>query len=497
MTIECRGKSWRVRARHRGLPRIQTTVRDEALATHLDLMLKELAVLKRRDIYDALKDGSLSVTTVWNAVKAEGRDKNGVLSLVPVITPAHTVEWLKAAQGPVGGAEPSDQAEPCDSRTFEDLFATFKEEANSGSYVSRRRTAFAPDTIDRYDDSFQELFKWDSDLRRSDPRRLTANDLEEFRKARAAAGVSVATLNRDQDAVQSFFTWLETRHPALSPAKRPRIGKLREPAAEDHAMTLEDFQKWSETLSMHPKLTDSAKFIPIFAATVQCGLRIDEAQGLRRCDVIRESGRPVRFKVEEYPGHRLKSSGAAREVGISAELVPVIEQQLARPGAATDLLWEPNLRDYHRAQYAFERTCIVAGLHDNGKAYLVGFQRELDELFAKGEITEKGKTNMLNRAKAKVPTHELRAVYTMHSLRHTCATQLDKAGVETNVIRMLLGQRCISTTQRYLSKSLADKEAAKVAAISSSVIPLAGLLGMPSVVSTSVSTVTSVGAVQQ
>lgn len=245
-------------------------------------------------------------------------------------------------------------------------------------------------------------------------------------------------------------------------------------------MTPEHFVRWCETLLSHPDLELYRDLIPIFVLTVTCALRIDEAQGLRRCDIVLENGRARKVKIEPYPGHRLKSPNAGRTLTLTEEAISIVEARLATAGAPTDPLWPKGLREYHRAQRGFEKACILAGLHDAGEQFLTDLEKMLNKRVAAKELTVFGRSAELQRAKAKVPRCKLKALYTMHSLRHTLATRLDEDGMPLNEIRLLLGQASISTTQRYIRKKLSKEIAEDAAARSSRVLPFATLLGRES-----------------
>lgn len=479
MSVEKRGNEHRVRYRRKNAPRFQISVRDEALANALDEMLEELHGRARRDILEALARRELDAETVWTAVKVRQYGADGVLKYSANITPAVTVQSLKAFHMATGvalaGGPPAalGVVAAVPRMTLEQLLDDFRAEMRSGQHLNRRQLRFAPSTIERYEDSFNAMFAWDATLRGKGLDALTETELASLRVARLDAGATSSTANRDYDAIQSFFTWLEKRRPQYAPAARPKPGKLREPDPRDRAMTEEHFELWHGTLQHHPELENFREFRPIFALTGSCALRIDEGQGLRRCDIEKERGRPAWAVIVEYDGHTLKSPGAERTVGLTDDVIPMIEERLAEPGAPTDPLWPERLRDYHKAQYAFEKTCVVAGLHDEGKHYLTQLEAKLKKQVEAGELTKKGMNAALDRAKANVPRAHLRAIYTMHSLRHTLATRLEQDGMNLNDLRLLLGQAMIETTMRYIGKKLTKKMARAAASRSVRVMPFA------------------------
>lgn len=476
MPIEPRynGK-YRVRGRWKGLPPFQTTVDDKVIAERIEELLTELLRAGKADVLTALARRELDPIVAWEAVKVEVRE-NGGTRLAVRITPAHTLDALKGYQETLlgqrfdaatsaGGAE--DPTAPALGELIDDML----EEMRGTLHVNRRGLIFAAGTMERYQESYEMLFRWDPRLRDAPVSALTTAVLEEFRAARLSGGAANATANRDLDAVRTFFTWLEKRRRHLMPAVRPKVAKLREKKVPDKAMTREHFSLWSTTLNDHPFLAAEREFWPVFRLTGSCALRIDEGQGLRRCDIVRELGRPAFAKVEEYPGHSLKSPGARREVGLTPDVIPDIEARLASPGAPTDPLWPEHLRSYNKAHHAFKKTCLLAGLHDGGQAYLEQVERDLQARLDAGEITAKGKQAELERAKAHVPRSKLRALYTLHSLRHTLATRLAEDGMPMNDLRLLLGQANIQTTMRYVGKTLTKDMARSAAARSHRVLP--------------------------
>jgi site-specific recombinase XerD len=479
MPIEKRGTRWRVRARWKDRQPFQATVNDQKLASYLDAMLEEISRRQRFDIYDALVAAELDPVTVWEAVKVTVPDGNGVFVDRPDIRQAFTVESLKAFHrsrgvSKAGGAQPVIGVAPvAPTATIEDLRHAFFADLSSGVHLNRRRLKFAPATIERYQVSFNALFTWDPSLARRPVDALTDETLDEFRVARVDGGGSNSTANRDCDMLQTFFTWIEKHRPQYQPARRPKAVKLREPKPKDRAMTREHFDRWHDVQQHHPDVRDFIEFRPVFALTGSCALRISEAQGLRRCDIERENGRPKWARIEEYPGHTLKSPAAPRTVGLTEDVIPMIEAQLATPGAPTDPLWPERLRDYDKAHYAFEKTCITAGLHDGGAHYLTRLEQKLDAQVANGELTALGKRNALERAKAHIPRTELKALYTMHSLRHTLATRLADDGMPINNLRLLLGQASIETTLLYIGKALTKFAASDAASRSVRVMPFA------------------------
>lgn len=78
--------------------------------------------------------------------------------------------------------------------------------------------------------------------------------------------------------------------------------------------------------------------------------------------------------------------------------------------------------------------------------------------YAKGALTAKALDGIVIKA---VKRAGIAKRITVHSLRHTCATQLLRAGADLETVRSILGHASIATTARYLHSSL-DRSAEAV-----------------------------------
>ncbi len=479
MPIERRGSTWRVRARSKNHKDFQVTVDSESLALSIEEMLGVMKKLDRTDLLEALAARVLDAQAVWEAVKVQVPGREQVF--IPSITAAVTVASLKAyhiAQGVRLAAEAPRVAGP--AATAEEgrlghLRDEFIRESRTGAYLSGRHAPFAPSTLERYEVSLDGFFGWAPSLKSESATSLTTALLEEFRVARINAGTNPATYNRDAQAIRSFLEWMKERRPQYAPTQMPEFVMMREASAQERAMTEEHFTNWWRTLREHPALLDYAAFVPLFALVGSCGLRIDEAMGLRRCDIEFENGRPKWANVREYPSHLLKSPAARRVVGLTDDVIPMIEGALENPGAPTDRLWPERLQAYHRVEHVFNRTCILAGLHDGGAGYLSDCEAQLKRQADAGELTKLGMEVQLERVKERIPRAKLKARYSIHSLRHTLATRLEEDGMSLNSIRMLLGQMDIETTMRYVGKTLTRSKATDAAMRSVRVLPFTTL----------------------
>jgi site-specific recombinase XerD len=275
-------------------------------------------------------------------------------------------------------------------------------------------------TISSYRDTFRLLLRFAQKRLRTSPDRLTFEKLDaplvaaflnELEKTR---GVTVRTRNLRFTAIRSFFSFAAYEMPTHSaqiqrvlamPAKRfdrRLIDFLTRPEA-DALLDTPDKSTWTDRRDHALLLT-----------TLQTGLRLSEATGLKRQDVTFGTGAHV-----EVHGKGRKQ----RAVPLCKPVADVLAAWLDEPGRAQDDVVFPSIRGGRLSADAVERLL---------KKHIAVASEACPSLKQKN--------------------------ITFHCLRHTTAMDLLHAGVEQTVIALWLGHESIETTQIYLDADLALKE---------------------------------------
>ena len=277
-------------------------------------------------------------------------------------------------------------------------------------------------TISSYRDAFRQLLTFVQQRLGRPPSDLTFEQIDAplitafLEDLETRRGLSVRSRNLRLTAIHSFFRYVAFELPTHAaqiqrvlaiPSKRftrKQVNFLSR-AEVDALLAAPDQSRWSGR-------RDHA-FILIAAQT---GLRLSEITGLKRGDVIAESGAHLRVVGK----------------GRKERCTP-----LAKPTRAVLKTW---LREPPRGVK--------------------------DVLFpsARGErLTVHGVQYLLNKHRATAlrtcPSLKHQRV-TVHRLRHTAAMDLLQAGVDRAVIALWLGHESVETTQIYLEATLAVKERA-------------------------------------
>jgi integrase/recombinase XerD len=285
----------------------------------------------------------------------------------------------------------------------------------------RQRQA-SPHTIASYRDTFKLLLSFISARAGRGPAQLRLGDLEApsvgafLMHLETARGNTTATRNARLTAIHSFFRYAALRAPdhaaliqrvlAIPPKRFDRaiVSYLTESEA-DALIAAPDRSTWLGRRDHALLLTD-----------VQTGLRVSELSGLKLRDVHLDTG----------PHLRCHGKGRKdRCTPLTSGTVKVLKVWLTERGGQDDDPVFPTSRGTPLSRDAVER------------------------LVAKHATT----------AQATCPSLKEKNV-TPHTLRHTTAMALLRAGVDISVIALWLGHESTETTQIYLHADMTIKERA-------------------------------------
>ncbi|PYP22209.1 MAG: hypothetical protein DMD55_19680 [Gemmatimonadetes bacterium] len=368
-----------VEVRWRGLPRLKlsTGSTNRARAGAMERTLHALRDVGRFDVLRLLGEGKLRLADVHEDYQ---RDPTALQQRVakvasPVLGPL-VDEWLKWLESPA-------------------------------ALSSKTRRPFSARTAYRYRESWQRLFRILPRGRDATLADITKGFIAEFREARRREGTAGSTINRDLCALSAFRRWCaEERDLAVPALKLPRE---REPAGRERWLSAEELRDL--------ECATPREWWPLFATLAFTGLRIGEAQGLRRAD-LRLAER--RITVSERL-RQLKTAGSVRDVPVPEPLARVLAEHLTRdPGGPNEPLFPAPFSDYRAARRVFIRACRRASVHDA----------------------------------------------TVHDLRHTFAVHAAQAGVPIPRIQKLLGHATVAMAMRYMKhapEAYFAEDAARVA----------------------------------
>ena len=221
---------------------------------------------------------------------------------------------------------------------------------------------------------------------------ITRRDVEAFIEREQDRGNKITTVRTKLVSVQAFLRYLAEEE-IVSPDIFSRRIRLRLPERLPRAMDPHDLQK---LLSVVEGTRDRAMVMVL----LRTGMRIGELLNMKVTDVhIKER------RIEIYEGEKNR---LGRVVYLSDDAVIA-------------------LRKWLRERDAWEEYLIYSGRADTmsySTARII-FQRYL----VKGGLARKG--------------------YSLHTLRHTFATELLNAGMRLECLQVLLGHRSIEETRRY------------------------------------------------
>jgi integrase len=231
-----------------------------------------------------------------------------------------------------------------------------------------------------------------------DAEKVTLLEVEEFRDARKAAGLSVVAVNHDLRLIRKIFAWgirrgLVTKTPCKV-GSEPAIRLDRE-IPRNKRLAEEEEQRLLKLAE--PLLRD------VITAMLETGCRPGEIRGLQWGDVSLER-RELVLKAEKT------KTRTARLVPISRRLLGVLEMRRHGPDGQ-----------------ALPSSAFVFGsqIGEPVKSYRPAWERA--------------------RTAAEIDDFHLA------DLRHEAASRFDEAGVPINFVSKMLGHTSLATTSRYLN----------------------------------------------
>ncbi|WP_293669386.1 site-specific integrase [Halodesulfovibrio sp.] len=228
---------------------------------------------------------------------------------------------------------------------------------------------------------------------------ISARHLNEIQNTLKREGKTKTTINRYMAHLSVIFTLAKEEWEVLSTS--PRVRKHREKGSRTYILNMEDEKRLFSWFNRHKPLTnngtalDGWHYADFMMVLLHTGLRLSEGIMLRVGDI---QGDRLNVRAENAKSH------VARTVPLSLEA----QQLLVR---RSEGLEEPE-----------------AFLFDGMKKDTAGMRMRLAKAALKLDHTDLG----------------------WHSLRHTCATRLLRAGADIVTVQSWLGHADIMTTRRYL-----------------------------------------------
>lgn len=293
------------------------------------------------------------------------------------------------------------------------------------AFARERSGAYKPRTWQSMENRLTKVEEWyRTALGVTLPSKVTDEAVSKWLKARQAKAEN-ATINRDVLAARVVFRWARAREPALcGRTALERTPRLREIGRQTHAVVPSP-EEWRGLVAELLNAPCNPRFIghkgeerhranclgvaQIVASAVETGMRFDELRHQRPQDV-----RATAVIIAAHDGWSPKS-WHERTVPVAKETATLLRQAIA---------WRDKAR----------------GL--NGKALVLG------EHYVNDRIAEAWK-------RAELPGDPP----TMHDARRTFATASVRAGAGLDRVRVLLGHRDVSTTERYVGRYRTDAEA--------------------------------------
>jgi len=263
----------------------------------------------------------------------------------------------------------------------------------------------SPRTIEAYDEILKQFHKYVLfKLGDIAPEEVTSRDILDYiLHIRRERGNGVSAVNRTIVVIRNFYRALVAME-QLQPSSNPMTGFPKLKKAPRKLPKVLNSQEMSKLIDAPATDTvigvrDRALLVLLYAT----GIRATECSGLRECDVDLSARTII---VTGKGGHQ-------RTIGLNIDAVRA-------------------LRSYRNAR----------GLHAPERPFFISMRR-------KGL----SRNTIYERVRANARKGGLHKPVSPHWLRHTCATDLARAGINVVVIQELLGHRSISSTQVYFHVS--------------------------------------------
>ena len=231
---------------------------------------------------------------------------------------------------------------------------------------------------------------------------ITRRDVEAFIEREQDRGIKITTIRTRLVSVQAFLRYLLEEGIVSAELFSRRI-RLQLPERLPRAMYPDDLRK---LLSVIEDIRDRAMVLVL----LRTGLRIGELLNTKMADVHLQERR-----IEIYEGEKNR---LGRVVYLSDDAVLALRRWLKQrnPGEEYLIYTRTETMSYSTARTIFIRYLVKAGLADKG--------------------------------------------YSLHTLRHTFATELLNAGMRLECLQVILGHRSIEETRRYahLTDKTREKE---------------------------------------
>jgi integrase/recombinase XerD len=286
--------------------------------------------------------------------------------------------------------------------------------------MSQRRVS--PATVAAYRDTFRLFLQFAAATRRRAPSSLGLADLDAaliasfLRHLETDRGNSVRTRNARLAALRSFYRFAQLRCPEHA-ALIARVLAIPQKQGEHKLISFLANQEADALLAAPDRSTwTGRRDHAILLLAIQTGMRVSELAGLRRSD------------LHLGPGAHVRCQGKGRK----ERATPLTRQTAAA------------IRNWTNERPPGPATPVFAGHRET-------------------PLTRSAIAKMVARhvrsASASCPSLAGKRI-SPHTLRHTAAMRLLRAGIDTSVIALWLGHERAETTQVYLHADLVLKEKA-------------------------------------